>query len=92
MANENFSKIQHCLDDYMEQRGKQVIDDMEANSELARQGLLDDDQEWPGRPLRELLARLRDSDVLPRNVKQVLGTWKIKHSRALQVRQQIFLF
>lgn len=92
MSNENYSKIQHCLDDYMELRGKQVIDDMEANSELARQGLLDDDQEHPGRPLREFLARLRDSNLLPRNIKQVLGSWKIKHSRALQIRQQFFFF
>jgi hypothetical protein len=76
----------------MELRGKKEIDEMEANSELARQGLLEDDQAHPGRPLRELLSRLRDSNMLPRNVKQVFGAWKIKHSRALQMRQQIFMF
>lgn len=92
MSNEIYSKLQHCLDSYMELRGKQEIDEMEANSELARQGLLEDDQAHPGRPLRELLAYLRDSNMLPRNVKQVFGAWKIKHSRALQMRQQIFMF
>jgi len=92
MSNEIYSKLQHCLDSYMELRGKKEIDEMEANSELARQGLLEDDQAHPGRPLRELLAYLRDSNLLPRNVKQVFGAWKIKHSRALQMRQQIFMF
>ena len=92
MSNELYSKLQHCLDSYMELRGKKEIDEMEANSELARQGLLEDDQAHPGRPLRELLSRLRDSNMLPRNVKQVFGAWKIKHSRALQMRQQIFMF
>ena len=92
MSNEIYSKSQHCLDSYMELRGKKEIDEMEANSELARQGLLEDDQAHPGRPLRELLSRLRDSNMLPRNVKQVFGAWKIKHSRALQMRQQIFMF
>jgi hypothetical protein len=92
MSNEIYSKLQHCLDSYMELRGKKEIDEMEANSELARQGLLEDDQAHPGRPLRELLSRLRDSNMLPRNVKQVFGAWKIKHSRALQMRQQIFMF
>lgn len=92
MSNEIYSELQHCLDCYMELRGKQEIDEMEANSELARQGLLEDDQAHPGRPLRELLSRLRDSNMLPRNVKQVFGAWKIKHSRALQMRQQIFMF
>lgn len=92
MSNEIYSKLQHCLDSYMELRGKKEIDEMEANSELARQGLLEDDQAHPGRPLRELLSRLRDSNLLPRNVKQVFGAWKIKHSRALQMRQQIFMF
>ena len=80
MSNEIYSKLQHCLDSYMELRGKKEIDEMEANSELARQGLLEDDQAHPGRPLRELLSRLRDSNLLPRNVKQVFGAWKIKHS------------
>lgn len=92
MSNELYSKLQHCLDNYMELRGKKEIDEMEANSELARQGLLADDQTQPGRPLRELLAHLRDSNMLPRNIKQVLGSWRIKHSRVQQIRQQIFFF
>lgn len=92
MTNENYSNLQHCLDDYMERSGKQVINEMEANSELARCGLMEDDQAEPGRPLRELLARLRDSNLLPRNIKQSFGAWVIKNSRSLQVRQQIFLF
>lgn len=92
MTIEIFYKLQHCLDDYMEQRGKQSINEMEANSELARLGLLEDDDEQPGRPLREVLASMRDSNILPRNIKQSFGAWKIKNSRLAQVRQQFFFF
>lgn len=92
MTKENLKKALHCLDDYMEQQGKHVINEMEANSELARQGLLEDDMEHPGRPLRELLAKLRDSNLLPRNIRQTLGAWFIKNSRATQVRQQFYFF
>jgi len=84
--------IQHCLDDYLEHSGKHEMSEMEANSELARKGLLDDDQREPGRPLRELLAKLRDTNTLPRNFRQSLGAWVIRHSKAFQMRQQIFLF
>lgn len=92
MVAVNFKQLQACIDDYMERRGKHEIDEMEANSVLARQGLMDDDQREPGRPLRELLARMRDSDILPRNVKQSFGAWIIRNSRLFQVRQQFFSF
>ena len=56
MITENYQHLLHCIDEYMERRGKHEIDEMEANSELERQGLLADDQREPGRPLREFLA------------------------------------
>lgn len=92
MTNVNYTQMQHCIDDYMERRGKHEINEMEANSVLAGEGLMDDDQAQPGRPLRELLSRLRDSNLLPKNIRQTLGAWKIHNSRAFQFRQQIFLF
>jgi len=92
MITENYQQLLHCIDEYMERRGKHEIDEMEANSELERQGLLADDQREPGRPLREFLVKLRDANLLPRNIKQSMGSWRIKNSRAFQVRQQIFFF
>ena len=38
---------------------------------LAVAGVMNDDQAHPGRPLRELLRKLRDTNVLPQNVKQL---------------------
>ena len=37
-----FLKIMSCLDDYMLLKGKKEINDMEANVELERAGLLED--------------------------------------------------
>ena len=54
----NFSAILSCLDDYMVNKGKKEIDDMEANMELARAGLLKDSQPSPGSPLRDLLMQM----------------------------------
>ena len=44
MLNCNLSIIQGCLDNYMLKIGKVEINEIEANSELARAGLMDDDQ------------------------------------------------
>jgi hypothetical protein len=92
MITDKLNEWQHCIDEYMERQGKHAIDEIEASSELARQGLMEDDQTQPGRPLREFFARLRDSNLLPRNIRQSFGSWVIRNSRAFQVRQQIFLF
>ena len=50
------SAILSCLDDYMVLKGKKEIDDMEANMELERAGLLTDSQPNPGSPLRNLFG------------------------------------
>ena len=92
MITEKFKLMQQCIDDYLTRNGKQSIDEIEANSELARQGLMVDDVSHPGRPLRELLSYMRDNNLLPRNVRQSFGAWVIRNSRIFQVRQQIFLF
>lgn len=75
-----FSAILSCLDEYMLLKGKKEINDMEANMELERVGLLNDSQPNPGSPLRNLLTSLRDSNLLPQNIRQAYGAWKIKLS------------
>ncbi len=72
--------LQECLDEYMIRTGRHEIDEIEANSALARAGLLSDEDQYPGRPLRDILARLRDSNHLPQNIRQIYGMWKIKLS------------
>ena len=72
--------LQECLDEYMIRTGRHEIDEIEANSALARAGLLSDEDQHPGRPLRDILIRLRDSNHLPQNIRQMYGMWKIKLS------------
>lgn len=79
----NFSAILSCLDDYMVLKGKKEINDMEANRELERAGLLNDSQPNPGSPLRDLLVKMRDSNILPQNIRQVYGAWTIKLSKTI---------
>ena len=85
-------KLLHCLDEYMKRTGKREIDEMEANIELARVGLLNDEAPHPGRPLREILMRLRDSNHLPENIRQIYGLWKIKLSRTIMKYPLILQF
>ncbi len=77
------STILSCLDKYMLLHGKSSISDMEANSELARMGLLEDSQPNPGKPLRDLLGTLRDTNQLPKNISQRYGSWSIRISTAI---------
>ncbi len=77
------SSILSCLDEYMVLNGKSTIDDMEANCELARVGLLKDSQPNPGEPLRNLLTKWRDTNLLPNNIRQDYGSWSIKHSTSI---------
>ena len=92
MLNCNLQLIQGCLDDYMSKMGKVEINEIEANNELARVGILEDDQRRPGRPLREYLISLRDTNLLPQNIKQLQGMWKIKHSKTVMRVLQILQF
>ena len=62
----NVQTIQACLDEYMIRMGKTKIDEIEANHELERAGLMADDAEYPGEPLREFLGQLRDTNSLPK--------------------------
>ena len=83
----NFNQLKsmvRCIDDYLTRTGKKEINEMEANTVLARVGLLDDDYSKPGRPLRELLANLRDANLLPNNIRQLYGRWVIGNSRCEQ--------
>lgn len=91
-TNTNVQKIQHCLDSYLQRVGKVEINEIEANRELERAGLLADDQCHPGTPLREELCRLRDANKLPQNMRQLFGSWKIKHSRSIMRMMQIVQF
>lgn len=90
--NSNVLSIQHCLDAYMTRMGKAEINEIEANRELERAGLLADDQRHPGTPLREELCRLRDANRLPQNMRQLFGSWKIKHSKSIMKMLQIVQF
>ncbi|NPD91799.1 hypothetical protein [Xylanibacter muris] len=72
--------------------GKVEIDEIEANKELERAGLMSDDNSKPGRPLREFLSALRDANKLPQNIRQLYGAWKIKHSKTIAKVLQIFQF
>ena len=92
MLNCNLSLIQGCLDDYMLKMGKVEINEIEANNELARNGLMEDDQSRLGRPLREYLSSLRDTNLLPQNIKQFQGLWRIKHSKTVMKVLQILQF
>ena len=79
----NFSAILSCLDDYMVLKGKKEINDIEANMELERVGLLKDSQPNPGLPLRNLHVKMRDSNILPQNIRQAYGVWTIKLSKTI---------
>ena len=92
MLNCNLSIIQGCLDNYMLKMGKVEINEIEANNELARAGLMEDDQSRPGRPLREYLCSLRDTNLLPQNIKQLQGLWRIRHSNTVMKVLQILQF
>jgi hypothetical protein len=90
--NVEIKALQECLDEYMTQTGRHEIDDIEANSALARAGLLEDDTPSPGKPLREILARLRDNNLLPQNIKHMYGRWKIRLSRTIAKAPLFFQF
>lgn len=90
--NSSVQNIQHCLDAYMQRIGKVEIDEIEANHELERVGVLPDDLRHPGTPLREMLCRLRDANNLPQNMRQLYGSWKIKHSKSIMKMIQIMQF
>ncbi len=81
-----------CLDKYMLLHGKSSINDMEANGELERMGLLKDSLPSPGEPLREILSNLRDSNMLPNNISQRYGSWSIRLSRTITKNQEILQF
>lgn len=90
--NSNVQRIQHCLDAYMQRIGRAEINEIEANHELERVGVLADDLRHPGNPLREELCRLRDANALPQNMRQQYGSWKIKHSKSIMKMIQIMQF
>lgn len=73
-------KVTRCLDTYMARIGKKEICDIEANRELARAGVMKDENSNPGEPLRRLLTLLRDTNRLPENIRQIYGIWHIKLS------------
>lgn len=92
MTDKNLKDLLHCLDEYMMRTGKQEINEMEANTELARAGLLNDDEPHPGRPLREILMRLRDTNLLPQNIRHLYGQWKIRISGTIAKAPMFFQF
>ena len=83
-------QIQNCLDAYMIRVGKVEINDIEANHELERAGVMVDDLVYPGEPLRVFLRGLRESNLLPKNIRQENSIWAIKHSKLDAKVQVIF--
>lgn len=81
-----------CIDDYMIHNGKKEIDEMEANRRLSSAGILHDEDANPGEPLRKILSELRDANLLPQNISQRYGAWKIKVSGTLAKGETIFSF
>lgn len=89
---EKMKKAVLCLDKYMIDQGKEEIDEIEANRELDRAGILGDEIANPGRPLRKILTKLRDTNLLPHNVRQIYGSWKIKISTTITRHEIIYQF
>ena len=94
IASEESFAASAALDESVlkEIEGQVEINEIEANNELARNGLMEDDQSRPGRPLREYLSSLRDTNLLPQNIKQLQGLWRIKHSKTVMKVLQILQF
>lgn len=88
----NVKSVQHCIDAYLLKKGKEEINEIEANRELDRAGVMADDKQHPGEPLRTMFSDLRDHNSLPSNVRQLYGSWKIRHSRSTMKMAQIFQF
>ena len=86
----NVQTILSCLDDYMMRIGKTRISDIEANHELARAGVMEDDSVYPGEPLRAFLRGLRDTNMLPKNIHLQHSSWSISHSKTNAKTLQIF--
>lgn len=92
ISTEKFQRFVRCIDDYMIHSGKREINEMEANQELNRAGMLGDEASNPGEPLRKVLCELRDANLLPRNITQKYGSWKIKISGTIVKGETIFSF
>ena len=88
-TRENISGVIKVLDEYMIRSGKEEINEMEANRELAKAGLLADEQAHPGRPLRKWLRKLPDSNILPQNIRQKCGAWTIRISSTIAKKPTI---
>lgn len=88
-ASDKIKKAIHLLDEYMILSGKEEINEMEANRELAKAGVLADEARHPGQPLRDILSELRDTNSLPQNIRQRYGAWKIKISGTVAKRPTI---
>lgn len=88
-TNEKIKGMIKLLDAYMIRSGKEEINEMEANRELAKAGVLDDEASHPGKPLREILSKLRDANLLPQNIRQRYGAWKIRISGTVAKRPTV---
>ena len=65
---------------------------MEANRQLSNAGILPDEESNPGEPLRKVLSELRDANLLPHNISQRYGAWKIKLSGTLLKGETFYSF
>ena len=56
-TRENISGVIKVLDEYMIRSGKEEINEMEANRELAKAGLLADEQAHPGKTTQRMASQ-----------------------------------
>lgn len=72
----NIKKITKFLDDYIEENNLSTLEAVEANRLLANAGLLTDSVSHPGKPLRDLLRKVK----LPHAAQESNNRWEIPHS------------
>lgn len=92
ISTDKLQDFLRCIDEYMIHNGKKEIDEMEANRQLSNSGILHDEEASPGEPLRKILGELRDANLLPHNISQRYGAWKIKVSGTLVKGETMFSF
>lgn len=70
--------IIECIDNYLTKTGRTSIDPVEANTILARAGILRDSMDRPGKPLRDLLRKGQLPHAFQSGGKG--SSWTIPHS------------
>jgi len=84
----NILVIIQKIDELLEKTGKKYIDPVEANSILAKAGLLMDSNTRPGKPLRNILIKGLITHAYQSSGKD--SSWFIPHSGALKKKEEVY--